>query len=417
NQAALLHYQYTEQEFLEMKRTDLLTEDGKARFRDVLYTAKGKDKYNHIIQHRKKNGEIIDVQIHACLFQHADHDGVLVIAQDITDQKKAAFALQDSEARYKSLFEQNPEPVFSLCPDGFIQTANAAFAKLLGLSLDKVTGRSYYDFLEPECIISSRNCFTKVLQDSAQTFYSVIINKLKEKIVVNMTQMPIKVNNRIVGAFCILNDETEILKINQELKKSHQELRELASHIHVAREEERKYIAREIHDELGQVLTALKIDISLLTRKATTQQADISGEIASTLNIADEAIKSVKRIVSELRPMGLDDLGLLNEVQLYAQRYQTRFGIKVEVKAPKTLMLKREQAIEIFRIIQEALTNIARHSKASVVIIDIVKKPRSVTVSIADNGVGFNSEGEKKVNSFGLIGMRERALMIGGNLQ
>ncbi|MBC5992261.1 ATP-binding protein [Pontibacter cellulosilyticus] len=209
-------------------------------------------------------------------------------------------------------------------------------------------------------------------------------------------------------------------KAQASLSRSHEQLRALTSHLQVMREEERKYIARELHDELGQAFTALKIDVVLLLKKLATgnvEQKLLQEELENMQKTINGSIKSVRDIVAALRPAVLDNFGLLSEVESQAQDFQKRTTIAVEVNAELDyIALDREISIEIFRIIQETLTNVARHAGATAVTIDVTKSEAHFCFTISDNGKGMAPDSLTDMRTFGLLGMHERAARIGANL-
>lgn len=204
------------------------------------------------------------------------------------------------------------------------------------------------------------------------------------------------------------------------LSKSHEQLRALTTHLQVMREEERKYIARELHDELGQAFTALKIDVTLLLKKLNAghmEQELLREELQSMIKTISTSITSVREIVATLRPAVLDNFGLLSEIESQAQDFQKRTSIAVEVVAEVDYIdLSREISIEVFRIIQETMTNIARHAGATEVTIMVDKTEEQFCFTIADNGKGLKPGSMTDIRTFGLLGMHERAERIGALL-
>lgn len=216
----------------------------------------------------------------------------------------------------------------------------------------------------------------------------------------------------------IMRDITARKLIEQELQKSHDEMRALSKRLVEVRELEGKRIARELHDELGQVLAAIRIDLTLLRDELPAGLPPLQKMAAGIDDLLVEAISSVRRISSELRPRPLDDLGLISALQIYAGDFAARYKIRCEVHAPETEpTLPESVAADVFRMIQEALTNVAKHANASEVVIEISPKDDVMTFSVRDNGRGFTPESLKKIGSFGVIGMRERALAFGGAIE
>ncbi len=215
-------------------------------------------------------------------------------------------------------------------------------------------------------------------------------------------------------------EKFERMKAIMALKISHEQLRNLAAHLESAREEERTRIAREIHDELGQTLTALKMDLSVMDRKLGANQGiQTLGELVKAdLQLVNEIIKTVKRLCTELRPSVLDNLGLGAAIEWQAEEYQKRSGIECEVNlVPDDITVDGKNAIALFRIFQESLNNVLRHAKATKVKVTLRDQGDSVMLEISDNGVGITREQPSKVDSFGLLGMRERVQICNGEMR
>ena len=219
---------------------------------------------------------------------------------------------------------------------------------------------------------------------------------------------------RITGHFGIQRDVTDRILAAEQLEQSRSELRALAARLQTTREEERTRIAREIHDELGQALTALKLDVAWL---ATQRNSGALRQVDTSLTTRiDETMQLVRRIASELRPSTLDQLGLQAAIECLVQEATQRTGIAITLQADEFPKLSDEVASHAFRIIQEALTNVTRHSKATRVDVTVRRLEKSIILAVEDNGVGFVPQSLSGLKSLGLVGMRERALACGGTL-
>ena len=195
------------------------------------------------------------------------------------------------------------------------------------------------------------------------------------------------------------------------------QLRQLSTHLQNIREEERTHIAREIHDELGQSLTALKMDASWIKKKSDKKDEFIQEKLNGMISLINETVHTVRRISSELRPSILDDLGLIAALEWQSHEFEKRTSIKCSFKSGfNELSLNKGSSVGIFRVFQEALTNIARHAKASEVESEIEKNDKHIFLKIKDNGIGFKMNQSKNFSTLGLVGMRERAIMLGGQL-
>ncbi len=201
--------------------------------------------------------------------------------------------------------------------------------------------------------------------------------------------------------------------------KSHDELKNLSAHLQTVREEERTRIAREIHDELGQALTALKMDISWIRKRSEeNNECKINTKLDSMSNLVDKTIQSVRRISADLRPGILDDLGLYAAIEWQAEEIEERSGISCQVNCNcDDFELGDDKRISIFRIVQEALTNVVRHSRAKTVEINLNRRDEIFELEIHDDGVGITEDNMKNSGSFGLIGMRERVKFCNGEVQ
>ncbi len=209
----------------------------------------------------------------------------------------------------------------------------------------------------------------------------------------------------------------EVANRTRELENSSESLRKLARHMDRVREEEKAYLSREIHDELGHTLTALNMGLRRLARKINAGKSGINKTLQELRGLVAEATQASRRIMSDLRPGVLEDLGLIAAIEWLAQEFQSHSGVKCVVRATE-LPTKLEDGISIslFRITQEALTNVAKHANAELVEIDVDYSNHKLLLRICDNGKGLGLDSEAKENSMGLQGMHERALAIGGEL-
>ncbi len=203
----------------------------------------------------------------------------------------------------------------------------------------------------------------------------------------------------------------------EELQASLVQLRALAARLQSIREEERTRVAREIHDQLGQALTAIKLDVSSLVSELATGQRKESNRVPSILKLVDETIQTVRRIATELRPGMLDDLGLVATIEWAGEEFEARTGTKCFLELPPDdIVLDQVKATAIFRIFQETLTNIARHAGANEVKARLAAEDGNVTLEVRDNGRGIREERLHKGVSLGILGMRERVALLGGDL-
>jgi PAS domain S-box-containing protein len=222
----------------------------------------------------------------------------------------------------------------------------------------------------------------------------------------------------------MLRDVTERVQADNTLQASREELRALSANLQHVREEEKTRIARELHDDLGQQLTALKMDLSAVEESLDTDAIpdralnhEITGHLRSMRRLIDATVASVRRIAADLRPVMLDDLGLVPAIEWLVNDFTNRYGIPVETRIEHgEAIFNRDGATALFRIVQEALTNVARHAEATLVILSIFLEDGQYVLRVEDNGRGAVERHAPDGKSFGLLGMRERAHMLGGRV-
>ncbi|WP_369804732.1 PAS domain-containing sensor histidine kinase [Cupriavidus sp. YR651] len=217
----------------------------------------------------------------------------------------------------------------------------------------------------------------------------------------------------------MLRDTTERMRAEQALHRSREELEQLSDGILAAREDEKRRIARELHDDLGQRLSALKMDLAMLGDDVLEGRhtSSLLSEIAAMHRVLDDTVASVRRIASDLRPALLDELGMVPAIEWLANDFSDRYGLAVTVDAEDD-KVPEKVAVAAFRIVQEALSNVVRHANASLAMVSIVREGTRLRLEIHDNGTGPEDrqarDGQRK--SLGLLGIRERARLLGGDI-
>ncbi len=345
----------------------------------------------------------------------------LSVIKDITERKKAELELTDSEPKYRMLFNNANDAVFVTqlskwkSYGDFIEV-NEVACKRFGYTKDEFLKLSPSAIISPK-FIDEFNKQTEKLLLNSHVIYELVHRAKDSK------QIPVEISSHLFTyegkptVLSIARDITERKRVEEKLRKTGLRLRNLASHLQTIREEERTAIAREIHDELGQVLTVLKIQITLVSNKLRDDQQELKDKIISVSKMIDDTVEKVQRITAKLRPDILDELGLIPAIEWQAQEFQDVTGISCSFTLPRSeLDLEEDKSTAIFRIFQEALTNIARHSKAKLISISIQEKAENLILKIKDNGVGIAQEQTKDFKSLGIIGMKERALILGGEV-
>ena len=341
--------------------------------------------------------------------------------------REAEEALRESEERYRLLAE-NVADIVIVTDMGLKPTyVSPSVARLTGYSVEEAMTLSLPDVLtpasfevtlghfaerrlaeqmEPEDLSRSRAVELEVRRrDGSTAWFELRANFLRDS------------GGQAVGVLGVARDITGRRQAEETLLQSREELRNLAEHIRSAREEERTSIARDIHDELGQLLVALKMDLVRLTTEFTAGHRQLAARTEAMTGLADEAIRAVKETSTRLRPGVLDDLGIAAALEWQAGEFHKRTGIRCRVSMePEDTAIGRDVATAVFRIFQEALTNILRHASATGVAASLSREGDSLVLRVRDNGIGITSEQIASSTSLGLIGMRERAYFIGGEL-
>ena len=347
----------------------------------------------------------------------------IAIGQDLTERYEAARALRLSESRFRAIVSNTPGLVyqFVLHPDGeigFPYLSEGCLA-LLGVSAEPLQADAarFSALILPE----DRGSYTASMMASASDKKSwnwegrIWIEQWKDIKWINLRATPRALPDGSVQWEGIMTNITQSKLEEEEVKRSRAQLAELSAHVEKVKEQERMRIAREIHDDLGGNLTAIKMALALLARRLTNEPHLV--EKAEYLDsLVDRTIESVHRISGDLRPSVLD-FGLVAAIEWQAKEFEKQFGLPCEVVANrKDIKLSSDQATALFRIFQEALTNIGKHAQASRVRVELVRGNRNIRLQIADNGRGIASEDRMKPKSFGIRGMVERASALGGNL-
>lgn len=347
------------------------------------------------------------------------NSGVSFFIQEITERKKNEAILADSEKKYRLLFENNPMTMwlFDKTTLKFLDINEAAVATY-GYSRDEFLNMTILD-IRPATEKEKLEEYKKATIENANLNNGTWshLKKNGEEIFVEIYAHDIEyinTNARLILAM----DVTQKIKAERELKQSHRQLRELSAHLQNVREDERGNISREIHDELGQQLTGLKLDLSWVKKKMKTEDFEVIEKVQETLMLIDLTVQTVRRIATELRPGILDDLGLIAALDWQSHEFEKRSGIHCEFIANiNPQELTSEISTGMFRIYQESLTNIARHSGATKVSTLLSKEDGYLKLHIHDNGVGYDVNEATKKGRLGLLGMKERVLMMNGKIE
>lgn len=326
------------------------------------------------------------------------------------------------EKHYKELFNNTSDAMF-VCYLNYGKTlgnfveVNDTACQMLGFTHDEMLKLSPLQVIFENTEEDSLIIIDKLTAGGNLIFNAVQTTKDNHKISSEINSRLFDYNDRPAILF-ISRDISERKKYEEKIRQRTEQLRNLASKLQLIREEERKTIAREIHDELGQILTVIKIQISLLESKISDEPERAKEKVKSVIKLIDQSIESVQKICSKLRPGLLDEFGIMAAIEWQAQDFQNKTNIICECDLPKEdIQLNQAKSTALFRILQEALVNSARHANANRITIKLVQEKGRLTLDIMDNGKGITQSQVNDPRSLGLLGMKERALVFGGTVE
>ena len=390
---------------------------------------------------RDARSGVEDHQVHECEWQRADgsrfpaavtlsflrfgsKEYLVVFLADITERRRASAALQESEVRLKAMAGNVPGLVFRFERQDADSPVNIAYIseasqRLVGYSAELLLqpGRGIRSLVHPDDEPGYWSSQQQALGSMSDwRWQGRILTRDGE---VRWADIRASVRGRLEGRQVwdgIVWDITDNKRIELQLDASRAQLRELAAHVETVREEEKAHIAREVHDELGQMLTVLKLEISMCEISFAALDPGLAARLQGMKRLIAQLFQQVRDVATALRPPILD-AGIASAIDWQARRFEERTGIACLVEVPECPpQLSNAKAIGLFRILQEALTNVMRHANAQTVSLSLEQRGDVLCLGISDDGQGFVVQQGRQGLSFGLVGMQERAQMLGGTL-
>jgi PAS domain S-box-containing protein len=425
NQTECKMFQYSSEEMVGRSIFDFILpeqqEEARRRFEQKISGRRVPRFVNRI--YVKKDGSKIYVVVDDILERDSKGKiiGVKSAVVDITERRKAEEALSESEEKYRTLTDNVNVAVFRNRPGpkGRFIEVNPAMVKMFDYKSKKEFLKlNVSDLYQNQGDIKKFS--RKMLRDG---FVKNEELKLKKKdgtpIVCSESTVVVKDEKGRARYFDgIIEDITERKRVEEDLRESKEQMRNLAAHLQSVREQERTFIAREIHDELGQSLTALKMDLFWLKNRTPADQKPLFEKTEQMTQLVDTTIQGVKKLSSELRPRLLDDLGLLAAIEWQGEEFERHAGIKCEMTIDaQNMELDQDFSTAVFRIFQEALTNVARHADATKVKVGLREKAGRLELKVRDNGKGIPEGKISDPKSFGIVGMKERVYFLGGKIE
>jgi PAS domain S-box-containing protein len=340
--------------------------------------------------------------------------GTTGFARDITERKESEHALKMESEKNSALLHNASDGIHILDSEGNVVVASDSFCDMLGYTQEEIIGLNVADW---DTKYSSDKLKSGFKQEHGNGRLIETIYRRKDgtllDVEINISTMSL---DGCAYIFASGRDITQKNKLANELLHTAEQLRELVANFETLQEAERKSIAREVHDELGQTLSMLRLDLSMTSARFGKDNAELMTMIQNMKDHVDRAIHGVRNVSENLRPAVME-MGIVTAIEWLCEDFSARSGISCSMKSPaQSVDLNEATAVGIFRIVQESLTNVIRHANAHEVGVAILLGDDTLSVQVRDNGAGFDMKASKQQESFGLLGMRERARAFGGQL-
>ena len=421
NQSFLDLFGYTQENLPGWRVQDIYV-----NFSDRTKFIKQVEKYGYVREHevklRHRNGMEMDCKITATVRRSSDGNvvGYQGIIRDVTEGKMMEEELRESEEKYRGVYEASKDGILMVDLKGKVLECNPALLDTLGYELKEIQLITIQELLPAKY----HRIVTEIVENQmlkrghCDQFEIEIIGK-------GGTGIPIAINGwtttnkkrNIIAMWWVIRNISDQKQAQRHFEEYREQLQYLSGHLLKNREQERKAISREIHDDVGQILTALKMDARWIDSHLQENQKELSNKISRMVSLIGSGIQTVKQISSDLRPDILDNIGIREALDWQVQEFVHRTGLPVEFEnCPEELDLDSDRAIVVYRILQEALNNIVRHAQAKKVTISFKAGEDLLKLNVADDGIGFISKKATRTKSLGILGMMERARYIGGKV-
>lgn len=438
NQATLDLYQVPSKELFLSQIKDQFLERPDLFVNELAAIAEGNNSFHQVSKNIPLSGEPFEIDMQWMALPEAEKDlsRVIFAMQNISERVRAVDALAKSEKKFRSLVEQSEDGMVLTDEAGIVVEWNRGAERIYGVSKPEAQGRPLWELYQ-RLVVSDNggpkkaDAFKAAVLQSCQGGQSPYLNHFIEyeiekkdgsRLVIQSIMFPIQAEQGYMTC-TTTRDITDRKQSEMLLGKSLEQLHALSAHLQSVREDERTNISREIHDELGQSLTALKMDLFWVRNKIEKSgngpvYKTVSDKINAMVLLVDEIIDSVRRISTELRPSILDTLGLVPAIEWMVHDFETRNHSVCRFRtALHGIHLDPEMATAVFRICQETLTNVTRHARATRVEVSLNQMDDQLVLDVHDNGKGITEQELLDPKSLGILGMKERAHRFGGDIQ
>lgn len=378
----------------------------------------------------KKDGTEFPVDISLSPLNTGEELLVACAVRDISAQKKIEQTLKEREETYHALFEHANDAIFLLSLTGIHLQVNQKAADLLGYSKEELIGMGVSDIVVPEEYPIAQDRLVDIMGGITPPLYELTFRtkdggtipvEINNALVFDTDGKPIFIQSIVRNITGRKRIEQEQLNLLKDVKQSREALRALEAHIMQVSEEERRALATELHDRVGQNLTGLNLNLNIISNQLRIgDQIAVQSRLEDSIELVEETSRLVRNVLADLRPPMLDDYGLFSALRWYCEKYSQRTNIKITLKGEECEpRLPAQVELILFRIVQEALNNITKHAQADQVVIDLTSNTESVYLCIQDDGIGFDQAiltTSSREPHLGLLNMQERAHSIGGSL-
>jgi len=367
-------------------------------------------------QHKLANGDIKHVEVHSTPLEIDGRKVLYSIIHDITDRVKVRSALKKNERKFRKIVNTLPQFVSYVDKNLVYRFVNQTYLKRFGKKEEAIVGKRLDEIIGEETFNKSKPHINRVLNGEFVYYTEFFRYLMGISAYMKGTLIPeFDQNGKVEGYYAVLSDVTDIMENQRLLEESRNRLQILSEHQHKMLEKERSYIAREIHDELGQNLTAINMGLAMMKKQIPRTDRNLFSKIQELNQITQTTLAKTKNLSSELRPQLIDDMGLISAIDWYVRNFEKRSGITCSIDIPEEEPnLTKDSGIHLYRIVQECLINIYKHAEASSVKIALRIEKEFIVLEIIDDGKGIDKGEINKKNSFGLMGMEERVRLMSG---
>ena len=419
NHHAKSQWGYELEEIIDQDALSLIHPDDRRKTREAaIQMLRGRRSTPFVFRAFTKNGSIRWLTETIASIPYQGRRAALANYMDITEQVESQKKLEELEALEASILEAMPNAVIGL-QNRRIIFANDGIEAVFGWKAQEIVGKSTRILYRSDKDYEDLAHFLYNVMESRRTASMEFPCRRKDGAEIECAISAARIGKRLTdkSVVVIFEDITERKQAKNELEHSREQLRKLTAHLQSVREKERTLIARELHDEIGQLLTALNTETVLLSNKIPPEDKAIRERVQGMSELINMTMQSLKRIYMSLRPGMLDHLGLSASISWQADEFKKRTGIPCSLDVhPEDMALDPDLATALFRIFQETLTNIARHADATRVRAQLKATAKKVLLVVKDNGRGITPEQRQKPDSFGLLGIRERVASWGGDV-